>query len=478
MKQNHLDDACTSILVGKNASIDGSTMIARNDDTFHAVSPHHFLMHPAVKGEKGRKVKSWLNKFEAEVPEDGYSWPAVPNVDYKTGGYYDESGINGANVAMSATESTYGNERALAFDPLEKDGMDEDTIVRMVLPYVDSAKAAVLRTGDLIKQYGSPAGNSVLFSDKNDVWYMEIVTGHHWVAQRIPDDSYAVAANRVSIQQVDFDDPSQFMWSEGIQEFVEANHLNTDKTGWNFRHIFGTDNLKDRHYNTPRVWFGQKYFNPEIIQDPEDGELPFIMKTDHKITPDDIEYVLGSHYNETPYDPFSPDASDADKYRYRPIGLNRTQNSHVLQIRNDVPEEFSAVMWLCIGYPTFTPYVPFYTNMTDTDPSYNDVSLTWDFKDAYWMYKSLSVLVESNYSEFIQDDIDYLTECRQELREAVAETDKLAKDYSGEDLTKFLTERNQKVVAQMNDKAHKMFAKLYTKGIDLSRLTFNMDKNL
>ena len=81
---------------------------------------------------------------------------------------------------------------------------------------------------------------------------MEIVTGHHWVAQRIPDDSYAVCANRVSIQQVDFNNTDEFMWSEGIQEFVEKNHLNTDKTGWNFRHIFGTDNLKDRHYNTPR----------------------------------------------------------------------------------------------------------------------------------------------------------------------------------------------------------------------------------
>lgn len=109
MKKNHLDDACTTILVGKNASLDGSTMIARNDDTFFAVAPHSFVLNPAVNGEKGRKVKSWLNGFESEVPENGYKWPAVPNVDYKKFGYYDESGINGKNVAMSATESTYGN---------------------------------------------------------------------------------------------------------------------------------------------------------------------------------------------------------------------------------------------------------------------------------------------------------------------------------------------------------------------------------
>ena len=75
--------------------------------------------------------------------------------------------------------------------------------------------------GKLIAKYGSPEGNGVIFSDKDDVWYMEIVTGHHWVAQRIPDDSYAVAANQVAIQQVDFNNPDNFMWSEGIQEFVE-----------------------------------------------------------------------------------------------------------------------------------------------------------------------------------------------------------------------------------------------------------------
>lgn len=478
MKKNHLDDACTTILVGKNASLDGSTMIARNDDTFFAVAPHSFVLNPAVNGKKGRKVKSWLNGFESEVPENGYKWPAVPNVDYKKFGYYDESGINGKNVAMSATESTYGNERALAFDPLVKDGMDEDVIVRMVLPYVDSAKGAVQRTGELIKKFGSPAGNSVLFSDKDDVWYMEIVTGHHWVAQRIPDDSYAVCANRVSIQQVDFNNSDEFMWSEGIQEFVEKNHLNTDKTGWNFRHIFGTDNLKDRHYNTPRVWFGQRYFNPEFKQDPEDGEMPFIMKTDHKINVEDIEYILGSHYNETKFDPFSPDSSDADKYRYRPIGLNRTQNSHVLQIRNDVPKEIAAIMWLCVGFPSFSPYVPFYTNMNDTAESYKNTSMTFDVNNSYWMYKGLSALVESRYENFAQDDTDYLIELNEKFRSSIIETDKLSKDYSGEDLTDFLTKRNQKLVAETEDKTKKLYGELFTKSINMSKLTFNMDKNL
>lgn len=74
--------ACTTILVGKKASIDGTTMIARNDDTFRPITPQKFIIEPARHGEK-KHIKSWLNKFEMDLPEDAQRVPAVPNVDYK-----------------------------------------------------------------------------------------------------------------------------------------------------------------------------------------------------------------------------------------------------------------------------------------------------------------------------------------------------------------------------------------------------------
>lgn len=73
---------------------------------------------------------------------------------------------------------------------------------------------------------------------------MEIVTGHHWAATRIPDDSYAIAANQVAQDFIDFDDPKNYMWSDGLQEFVEEHHLNPHPETFNFRKIFGTDNEK------------------------------------------------------------------------------------------------------------------------------------------------------------------------------------------------------------------------------------------
>ena len=124
-------------------------------------------------------------------------------------------------------------------------------------------------------------------------------------------------------------------------------------------------------YNTSRVWYGQKYFNPDIEQDPQDGDLPFIRKANKLITQEDIEFVLGSHYQNTPYDPFGH-GTDEEKHMYRPIGLNRTQNAHILQIRNDVDADKAGIMWLCIGGPTFTPFIPFFANMSDTDASFNN----------------------------------------------------------------------------------------------------------
>lgn len=470
------EQACTTILVGKKATIDGSTMIARNDDTFLPLTPQRFIMQKAVHG-RHEMWRSTQNGFEAPLPADGYRTTMTPNVDVKGLGYFGESSINEKNVAMSATESVYGNPLALAHDPFVVDGLAEDSLQSMVAPFITSAREGVLYLGELIKKYGSPEGNGVLFADKDEVWYMEIVTGHHWAATRIPDDAYAIAANQVAQDYIDFNDPQNYLWSEGLQEFVEKYHLNPDKSTFNFRKIFGTDNEKDRHYNTPRVWYGQRYFNPEIQQDPRSSDLPFICRSKRLLKVEDLTYVLASHYNETKYDPLGH-GSQADKLKFRPISLNRTQNSHVLQIRNDVFAKNAALMWICFGVPTFTPYVPFYTNATDTDPSWSQTPLEYDITSAYWMYRTLSMLTESHYAQFVQKNRDYLIKTREVLHRLISEIDNGVADLNGEEATAYLTKENYRIVAKMRELTMKAIADCVTGGLELSKLTFDMDKNL
>lgn len=471
--------ACTTVLAGKKATIDGSTMGARNDDTFGPLNPMKLVTYPAFH-DQPNQVKSYINNFVGQRPANGYRYQGTPNVEYQSEGIYDESGFNDHNVGMSATESVYANERVLACDPLNtKTGINEDVIVGMTLPFINSARDGVSYLGKLVAKYGSAEGNGVIFVDANDVWYMEIVTGHHWVAQRIPDDAYAVTGNRVAIQQVDFDDPDNFMWSDSIQEFVEDNHLNPDKSGWDFRHIFGTANVFDQHYNTPRQWYGHRILNPSVEMDPLDFDLPFIMRTNHKITLEDVESILSSHYQGTPYDPLGH-GTDEEKHMFRPISLNRTQNSHVLQVRNDLPKNAQTIMWLCFGVPSFTPYVPFFSNADQIDPSYKNTpkKLNMNLRSAYWMYRALSETVESYHSEFLQPDLDYIKDARQYLYAWVNETAKKVGNADQAAASDILNPATRAMVSEMAKRTKNLMANLLMHGMELSKLTFKMDKNL
>ncbi len=69
--------ACTTILVGKNASYDGSTMIARNDDSGsgHFTAKKFVVIHPE---EQPKVYKSVLSHVEIELPGDPMKFTAVP----------------------------------------------------------------------------------------------------------------------------------------------------------------------------------------------------------------------------------------------------------------------------------------------------------------------------------------------------------------------------------------------------------------
>lgn len=468
---------CTTVVVGKKATIDGSTIAARNVDTFGPYDPQRAIVVPANNNQSGNYVSN-MNGFTCPYPKKAYRYQLVPNVNIKKEGIYGESGFNEKNVAMSATESFYANEDVLANDPLvTKGGIAEDSITVITLPYIDSARNGVSFLGKMIEKYGSAEGNGVIFSDKDEVWYMEILTGHHWVARRVPDDSYAVIANQIAIENVDFNDSENYMWSNGIREYVEEYQLNPDDNCWNVRHIFGTDDELDHHYNYPRVWFGQHYLNPEIIQDVDSKNMPMFRKPNHKIRIRDVQYILRSHYNETPYDPYGS-GDIKQKHMYRPIGLNRTQNSHVLQCRNNVPSDISCIMWLNLGIPEYTPYIPFYSNANDTDPSFNDTKLEWNFDDAYWFYRTLTTEVEAHYSENQPNNVKYLKAEREKIYRMINDIDNKAKKMSGDKLTDYLTTQNHEIVKAIRNDTLKYMGSVVRNNISLSKLTFTMDPSL
>lgn len=342
--------SCTSILIGKNATVDGSVIIGRNEDAKTAWPKHlAFNSHQTIKNNI---FKSKDNKFQMELPNERFSYSSTPEWTDKYG-VFEEDGINEYHVAMSATESAYANDRVMAMDPFDEEkGILEEAMVTVVLPYIKSAREGVERLGKIVQKHGAAEADGILFADRDEAWYMEIGSGHHYVAQRIPDDSYAVVANQLAIQIIDFNDKDNFITSPRIQEFVYQNNLWPKDKPFNFRLIFGTHDDSDLTYNTPRVWSGQKLLTPSIDQDPESFDLPFIRKPDHPISIQDAQRVLSDHFNGTPYD--LTNSKNEGQPAYRPIAVATTQESHLLQLRGE-----NMTHWLAMGIAAQSVYIPF-----------------------------------------------------------------------------------------------------------------------
>ena len=176
---------CTTLLVGKNATYDGSTMMARNEDSgAGSFTPKKFItVNPE---DQPRHYRSVLSAFEIELTETPLRYTAMPNAQADEG-IWGEAGINELNVAMSETETITSNPRVLGADPLVKDGIGEEDMLTLVLPYIHSAREGVKRLGDLIMRYGTYEMNGVGFQDENEVWWFESIGGHHWIAKRVPE---------------------------------------------------------------------------------------------------------------------------------------------------------------------------------------------------------------------------------------------------------------------------------------------------
>ncbi|MHC5228504.1 C69 family dipeptidase [Enterococcus sp. LJL99] len=466
---------CTTVLVGKKASRTGSTIIARNCDTEAPIQPVKFITVKENSKTTGT-YHSNLTKFSEKYPSQSLRYQMVPFVEKETLGIFGEAGINSLNIAMSSTESIFSNTFVLAIDPLTDRGLGEDSLLNMVLPYITSAREGVEYVGKLIEKNGSHEGNGIIFSDKDEIWYMEIPCGHHWVAQRIPDDHCAVIANQSIIEEVDFEDTENFMYSASIREFVDQYELNPDPTTFNFRHIFGTSNLQDRKYNTSRVWYGQKVFGHENTS-PVADDMPFTFKPKHKLTIEDVGYVLSSHYDETQYDPFNENDL-VSAHAFRPISMNRTAESHILEIRNNVDPEIAGLIWLNSSPTAFNPYVPFYANSNDTSSLYNDTSLEFDIHQAYWLSRTLAVLVERDYDKLAFSNFGYLTVAKTLANHLVLKTDEAYQQEKPADVTSFLTDYNEKNAQEMYDLAMKHVGELMQQGLSLSKLTFDITKDV
>mgnify|MGYP002553327893 FL=1 len=413
---------CTTILVGKKATYDGSTMIARNDDSGagHFTAKKFAVVSPE---QQPKTYHSVLSHVTIELPENPMRYTAMPNaVEGK--GIWAASGVNEAHVAMTATETITSNPRVLGADPLVvyqpaadgkeeiAGGIGEEDLVCLVLPYIRSAREGVLRLGSLLEQYGTYEMNGIAFQDKDEIWWLETIGGHHWMARRVPDDVYVVMPNQLGIDSFDLEDAygeqKNFLCSADLKEFIETYHLNLSMDGsLNPRDVFGSHDDADHVYNTPRAWFMERYLNPNTYRwdgaladfTPVSDDLPWCMVPEKKITVEDVKYVLSGHYQGTLYDPYGSYGDKSMRGAYRSIGINRNDFMALIQIRPDMEADCRPVEWIAYGSNAFNALVPFYADVEETPEYLNNTTGRVSTENFYWSSRLIAAMADASYNK-------------------------------------------------------------------------------
>ena len=324
---------------------------------------------------------------------------------------------------MTATETITSNARVLGADPLvtfqpgdehtaeKAGGIGEEDIVLLVLPYIHSAREGVERLGSLLAQYGTYEMNAIAFQDVHEIWWLETIGGHHWMARRVPDDQYVIMPNQLGIDCFDFEDAysaqKEFMCSADLREFVEKNHLNLNQDdAFNPRLAFGSHDDSDHTYNTPRAWALLRYFNPRTYRwdgtnaefTPVSDDLPWSLVPEHKITVEEVKWALSNHYQGTPFDPYRKHGDKSLCGTYRTIGINRTSFMACLQLRPYVPAELQAIEWICYGSNAFNAFVPFYAHVDRTPAYMNSTTDQVSTDSFYWSSRMIAALADAAYS--------------------------------------------------------------------------------
>ncbi|MEA4883248.1 MAG: C69 family dipeptidase [Clostridia bacterium] len=413
--------ACTSIPVGKGASVDGSVLTTHTDDCGYC-DPRVFLIPPADHKEGAMRPVYSTPSFRS--PDDPYFEPLVlqgeiPQVKHTYGYFFGSYGMmNEKQVALG--ETTIGNRKGLntptgMFDVVE--------LSKIALERSATAREAIAVMGALAEEYGyRDSGECLTVADPNEVWLFEIMgsTPLHdsavWAAQRVPDDHISVSANRSRIGEIDLSNPDYFMASKNIFSVAEEMEWWSPTSGkpFVFYEIYAP---KANVYNSRREWRVLSLVAPSLDLDPWSARFPFSVKPDKKVSVDFINSIQRDHYEGTEFDltkglaagPFgTPDrwatpGSQGGAWE-RAISIFRAAYTWTAQLRNWLPDEVGGVLWFGSDTAHATVYVPFYAGIAKLPEAYT-IGTTMKFnKDAaWWVFDFVENFANLKYSYMIKD---------------------------------------------------------------------------
>ena len=392
--ENNLPSECTTIIIGKEQTADGSMIVARSEDWDAMEAKNYEIFEGTDNGPREFVAKD--SPFRCELPEKALGYSALS--PYNLHGHWGSAGFNTAGVGMSATESIFSSDEVLKHDPLVENGVAENSVFNITLPYVRTAREGVERLGMLIEKYGIAEGFGIGFVDSKEIWYLETACGHRWLACRMPKDQYFVTGNQSRFRTYDPNDKENYLASADLIEFAEKHGLyNPAQGAFDFHEAYARDIKLDTTYNYPRVWGLQQFFSPEIKNDVTKNTFPVFAKAAHKVTLTELRTAFRFHYDNTEHDPY---LNSNPKEPYRPVSIFRTTQTHLLQVRPELPQAIGCVNYVAMGMADLGVFLPLYQGITSYPEAYTKGNGESSDDSAYWKFRKIMVLGMTNYNKY------------------------------------------------------------------------------
>lgn len=486
-------DACTSFLVGKNASADGSTFITYNADDYGMYG--RLLYYPAARHPKGamrRIVDGDTNHYLGEIPEAEETYSVIGN-------------INEYQVAI--TETTFGGRHELA----DSTGtIDYVSLMALGLQRARTAREAIRVMTTLVEKYGyASEGESFSIADPEEVWIMEMIgkgneKGAVWVAVRIPDDCIAAHANQSRIHRFNMKDKQNVMCSKDVISFArKKGYFKGKDADFSFADAYAPADFSAVRFCEARVWsFYNKWVEGmDKYLDAVDGKhigtaepMPLYFKPKQRLSLRDVIDSNRDHYEGTPFDithdagagvygaPYRPtplvwEYKGKKYFNERPTSTQQTGFTVVAQMRAALPRQIGGILWFGNDDPNMVAYTPVYCCADRVPECYADGTadaVTFSWKSAFWVCNWVANMVYPRYSQLfpslktVRDELQNSYSARQpeiekkagELynAEAQGQVRKFLTDYSAECAQNMLNrwkELGEYLIVKYNDQTVK-----------------------
>ncbi|WP_297152482.1 C69 family dipeptidase [uncultured Prevotella sp.] len=415
--------ACTNLIVGKKASVDGSVLVSYNADDYGMFG--HLCHYPAGTHKKGemRKIFDWdTGEYHGEIPEAPVTYNVIGNIN---------------EFQLSIGETTYGGREEM----VDTTGiLDYGSLIYVTLQRAKTAREAISVMTSLVEKYGyCSEGETFSICDPNEAWIMEMMgtgpgsKGVVWVAMRIPDNAICAHANQSRIGKFDMKDKKNVLYSKNVISYARKMGWFTGKdVDFSWKNTYARPDFSGRRFCDARVWsfFNHyqkgfdRYLPWALGKDPNAEDMPLWIIPDRKLSVHDVEMGMRDHYEGTalaldttnvgggiyqmPYRP-TPLQFKVDGKTYfneRPISTQQTAFSFVSQLRSWMPREIGGVIWFGNDDANMVAYTPVYCGNNVQPECYNTPgadAVTFSDKNAFWVCNWVSNMVYPRYSQIFPE---------------------------------------------------------------------------